>query len=347
MHRWRMAVVVFTLGTPALLHAQLASHTGKTAEATEAAPPQPHRTHLILKDGTYQIVRSYTVSGSKVSYISAERGDEVEEIPIELVDLEATKKWEQRHTPGDPANPASARPAPVLDPELAKEEADRLALTAEVAPDLRLEPQDSVLALDAFRGTPELVPLQQSEGDLNRQTGHSILRGVINPNSSRHQVVELKGEKANVQMHVSEPAFYIRTDDDAVSGSDTLTVDTHGASSAAANKPAKQKSPSRYAIVRVDVRQDVRIVGSFATSGAAHQDTVQTTATPLPGGHWMKLTAAEPLLMGEYALVEILADNQINLSVWDFGIHPTAPENRDVLRPQKPRDRSLGRHQEE
>jgi hypothetical protein len=33
--------------------------------------------------------------------------------------------------------------------------------------------------------------------------------------------------------------------------------------------------------------------------------------------------------------VEILGDNQINLSVWDFGVHPTAPENRDVIRPEK------------
>jgi hypothetical protein len=31
----------------------------------------------------------------------------------------------------------------------------------------------------------------------------------------------------------------------------------------------------------------------------------------------------------------------VNLSVWDFGVHPTAPENRDVIRPEKRRPASL------
>ena len=340
MFRRTLFTLILLAALPHPAPAQLASHNGTQ---TPEAPATPHRTRLILKDGSYQVVMSYKVSGKKVTYISAERGGETEEIPVELVDLEATKRWEQRRAQSKMDAPAET---PVLDPELAKEEADRVALTAEVAPDLRLEPQDSVLALDTYRGTPELVPLQQSEGDLNRQTGHSILRGVINPNAARHQVIQIKGEKAAVQMHIAEPAFYIRMDDDTPAGSGAaITVDTQGASSASVNKPDKRKAPSRYAIIRTDVRQDARVVGSFSTTANARQeDVVATASTLMPGGHWTKLTPAEPLLMGEYALVEILADNQINLSVWDFGIHPTAPENRDVLRPEKRSDRGLGRH---
>ena len=338
------------LALPCVCVAQFATHEGEPISQQDSAsrqPAGPHRIHLILKDGSFQIVRSYSVSATKVTYVSAERGDEVEDIPIELVDLAATKKWEQAHTPGEANHPAAARPAPVLDPELAKEEADRLALTAEVAPNLRLEPRDSVLVLDTFRGTPELVPMQQTAGDLNRQTGHSILRGIINPNAAQHQVVEIKGERANVQMHVNEPAFYIRMDDEASPSSDMLTVDTHGASSAGINKEPKQKTPSRYAIVRVDVRQGTRVVGSFSTSGGVERDVVQTTSILQPGGHWAKLTPNEPLLIGEYSLVEILGDNQINLSVWDFGVHPTAPKNRDVLRPEDPHSHGLGHRADE
>ena len=46
---------------------------------------------LYMKDGDYQIVREYQVLADRVRYFSTERGD-WEEIPIELVDLERTKK---------------------------------------------------------------------------------------------------------------------------------------------------------------------------------------------------------------------------------------------------------------
>ena len=39
---------------------------------------------LILKDGTYQIVRKYEVVGDRVRYISIERGGEWEELPTEI-----------------------------------------------------------------------------------------------------------------------------------------------------------------------------------------------------------------------------------------------------------------------
>jgi hypothetical protein len=165
MRRALLLIAVLLLGATA--YAQLATHTGDTP----AQNPNPvHRTRLILKDGTYQIVLSYKVVGQRVQYLSAERGAEMEEIPLDLVDLPATKQWEQQHTAAseDRADHAPPRPAPVLSPELAKEEAERLELSPEVAPNLRLVPEDSVLALDTWHGAPELVPLMQSEGDLNQ-----------------------------------------------------------------------------------------------------------------------------------------------------------------------------------
>ena len=336
------AALVSSLGAPALL--------GQLATRGDAgAPPvatNGHRTRLILKDGTFQVVMSYKVVGTRVEYVSAERAGETEEISTELVDLDATKKWEARHsaTTADGAVAGELQKGPpVLDPELAKEEADRVALTPEVAPDLRLVAEDAILGLDTFRGGPELVPLEQSDGDLNRQTGHSVLRGLVKPNSSAHQLLVLKGEKAAVQMHVNDPVFYVRLDD-AVAGGSAMTVDTGGASSSDAVKE-KKHGPSTYSIVRVDVRQDARVVASFNTAGTdagrATDDTVATTMTVLPGGHWGKLVPAQNLLIGEYCLVEVLGNNSINLSVWDFGVHPTAPENRDVLHPEKPRPAAL------
>ena len=66
------------------------------------------RTRLILKDGTYQVVLTYKVDGGIVRYRSAERAGEVEEIPLALVDLPATKKWEKEHA-ADAAQASRAR----------------------------------------------------------------------------------------------------------------------------------------------------------------------------------------------------------------------------------------------
>jgi hypothetical protein len=225
---------------------------------------------------------------------------------------------------------------------LAKEEAERATLAPEVAPDLHLAPEDAVLALDTFRATPELLPLTQTDGELNKTTGHSILRATVNPQSSPHQIVVIKGEKANAQFHVDKPEFYVKLDDALPDGGSALTVDTHGASSQA---PKNKPSDTDYVILRVDVRQDARVLASFNMlqlgTGKRQENVIETDQTVLPGGHWMKIVPQESLLVGEYALVEVLDAKSLNLGVWDFGIHPTAPENRDVLRPQKRRPVTL------
>src|ERR1039458_9003050 len=108
-------------------------------DVSQTSQGAPHRRRLIRKDGSYQIVMSYQVKGKIVSYVSAERG-ETEEVPADLVDWDATHKWEREHTPVDEIGAGQAQaPAPAIDPELLKEEADRRALTPEVAPDLKPE----------------------------------------------------------------------------------------------------------------------------------------------------------------------------------------------------------------
>jgi hypothetical protein len=102
---------------------------------------------------------------------------------------------------------------------------------------------------------------------------------------------------------------------------------------------------SRYVIVRADVRTGSRVVASFKIGlmGGVQQDedVVETTMELLPGGHWMKLTPRQSLTFGEYALLEVLSDHEVNLGVWDFGVHPTAPANRDAILPQPKRPFAL------
>ena len=311
-----------------------------------------HRTRLILKDGSYQVVMSYQVKGKIVSYVSAER-DATEEIPTDLVDWDATHTWERQH-PTESENNAGpgldVAPPPAIDPELLRVEADRAAWTPEVAPDLRLPELDSVLALDYFHGAPELVPLVQTDGELNRTTGHNILKLAINPRSASHQIEQLKGVEAAVQLHVDTPAIYLRLGDDSgvMRGGTPLKVDTNGAGSGAKTDSNGGSPDSGYVMVRADIRTDARVLASFnigVLGGGVKQqeDVIETNSEVLPGGHWMKVTPKRPLDFGEYALMEVVSANEINLGVWDFGVHPVAPENRDVIKPEPKRPITLER----
>jgi len=335
----------------------IASTPARAQSSTPNAAPQPslaqslaaqHRTRLMLKDGTYQLVMSYEVKGKIVRYFSAER-DATEELPGDLVDWDATRKWESQHT-ASAASDASQHPMPAIDPELLREEADRAAWTPEVAPDLHLPEQGSVLALDRFGGAPELVPLVQSDGALNRVTGHNVLKLAINPRSASHQIEQLKGVEALVQLHVDTPTIYLRLGDDtgALRGGTPLTVDTHGAGASRKTGASGGSPDSGYVLVRADVRSDARVLASFnigLLGGPVkqQQNVIETVSDLLPGGHWMKLTPRRPLDPGEYALIEIVSDNEINLGVWDFGIHTAAPENRDAIKPQPKRPLTLER----
>jgi hypothetical protein len=307
-------------------------HPIEIPDTTQAV--QPARLRLFLKDGTYQVVLGYKVVGKVVRYLSAERNGESEDVPLELVDLPATERWKREHTEARSVNDSRA----VLSPELEKEEEERRALTPEVAPDLRLPSEDSVLALDTFRAVPELVPLPQVGSDLNKETAHGVLKAAINPASSAHRILEVQGFRSDIQLHVAEPVFYVRVGDEVagVGGGEAITVDTHG--SAGRETPAGGSEQSGYVIERLDARADVRVVDSFRIwqlgSGKRQPDVVEMRQEVLPGGRWMKLTPEQPLEFGEYALIEVLSDHELNLNVWDFGVHSDAKENVEAILPE-------------
>jgi len=309
------------------------------SNATNEIPPR--RVRLIMKDGSYQLVLSYKVAGNIVHYRSAERNGETEDVPLALVDLPATEKWAREH-----ASPDSTSQRNVLSPELEKEEAARAARTPEITPGLRLPEEDSVVVLDTFNGAPELVPLVQQGGDLNKETAHNVLKLAINPASSPHRILDVRGQRADIQLHVAEPAFYVRigADDEGDAGSNAFTVDTHGASGREA--PTGGAETSGYIIERLNILSDVRVVDSFrlALLGVKKQtDVIEMKEEDLPGGKWMKLTPVQPMEFGEYALVEVLSDHEVNLGVWDFGVHPDAKENAEAIRSQPQRPVTLER----
>ncbi len=331
--RWLCHALLLCLCAAAsgALHAQTAPPTNPAVIASIH--------NLVLTDGTTQRISRYEIKGNRVRYISAERGGEWEEVPVSLVDWAATLKYAREHTPGVQTGvgaPVGQDEAAALDKEEQAARAEQQARTPEVLPGLRLPEQDGIWALDYFHDQPELVTLVQNSGDVNEQTGHNVLRSVIGPLAGSKQQVVLEGRLSKVRLHIPQPAFYISlTKESGEPSGDALTVDTHGLAS---KQPKAVSSPSsQYVIVRVTEHKTYRAVSSIQISALGRttqsQDTVPTTATILPGGHWMKVTPKEPLLIGEYALMEVLSPKEINLAAWDFAIDPQGPENANAILP--------------
>lgn len=346
--RTSTALLMFVLASP--------GPSGLWVGAAAAwAQPASGGKRLILKDGSYQVVARYEIKGDRVRYLSVERS-EWEEVPYALVDWPATDKWNKAHTPGASATPNSApenqpsgagnpdaasNEAAVIDAEAAAERAEQKARTPVIAPGLRLPDQDGIFVLDYFQSIPELIHLDQSTGNVNREASHNVLRAAITSFSGAKEPVRIDGQAAKVRVHVDDPVLYVSLDmnnGEQVAPESAMMVDTHGASSKA-DKDSYSSPDSRYTIVRMDVRPGERVIGAVQISRAGNAtqtaDVVPTKAEILPGKRWMKLTPKVNLEIGEYALMEILGPGQINLDVWDFGVSPNSPENKHPITPVK------------
>jgi hypothetical protein len=335
---------------------------------------------LILRDGSFQAITQYQIKGDRVRYFSADREEweEIPYSLVDWTATRNWNKdhapggvdagvpvplhGPQTQSAGQNGNAGSANAgnsnagtgssasgnardaglgeAAKLDAETAAIRADERARTPLVAAGLHLPDEDGVFVLDNFQGIPELAHLDQSQGNLNRDPNHNVLRAAIASFHGAAEPVRIDGQAAKVRLHVDDPLLYVSLDTqgEAMEPENALVVDTHGASSRD-DKNQYSSPDSRYAIVKVDVRPHERVIGAMRISrlGASRQDEdiIPTSAEILPGKHWMKLTPKEPLEVGEYALMEILGPGEINLDVWDFGVSPNSPENRHVITPVK------------
>src|ERR1700677_1472755 len=157
---------VFLVAFSACLHAQ------KTLPLKPDAPGLATNHRLILKDRTYQLVRKYEVVGDRVRYISIERSGDWEELPVDLVDWDATRKWERDHAAQPEESSDAMKEAAAIDKEEAAEREEAIARRPEVAKGLELPDEDGVFALDTYEGNPELVEMLPSELNANTKSKH-------------------------------------------------------------------------------------------------------------------------------------------------------------------------------
>src|SRR6202171_3126619 len=268
--------------------------------------PQTQARRLILKDGSYQSVTKYEIRGERVRYFSAERG-EWEEVPKSLIDWDATDKFEQGRLQGKLAPEAVE-----LDKELDAERKAEQARSPQVAPGLRLPDEGGIFLLDTYQDQPQLSELQQSGGELNKNTKSNILRAAINPLAGVKQTIELPGAHAKIQSHSTVLSLYVNIDSNE--GAPATAQASTGES-----PPPPPSNSERFKIIRIQVKNGKRVAGAIkiAVTGKMKTDErfVADTVTPMTGG-WVKVTPTEPLAAGEYAIAEMLGKEGMNLYVW-------------------------------
>lgn len=324
--------------------AQSSANQNSKPLSLSPAPPGLGKNHrLILKDGTYQMARDYQIVGDRVRFLSQERGD-WEELPVSLVDWDATRKWEKEHADltGDDTSPAM-KEAEAIDKEEANERNDQKARMPEVAPGVELPDEDGAFVLDTYHGTPELVELTPTDLSMNAKTRHGV--AILNPLATARAHLELQGAHAKVHLHVNDPAFYMSLGVDDTKEpvlTHPMTVQTNGANAVNGDHGA-HSAQSGFVIVRVDERVAMRIVGAVRVSAngtvSQDEDTIPTKVEVMPGKRWLRLEPEQKLMIGEYALIEILSPSDISESVWDFRVDPATGDNPGSIGPILPQGR--------
>ncbi len=285
-----LAVLPNVSGTLAGVSPAAQQDTDSKASGSPAAIPLalPKGKKIILKDGTFQLAREYTVEGDRVRYWSVE-SSQWEEIPASLVDWDATHKSEAEQAARDAELKAKIRASTVA--QLTKDiDVDR---SLEIKPGLFLPDAIGFYALDRNNNIREM---KQSTAEVKGSTGREvekILTGV--PFISSKAAMDIPGERAAMRLTTAEPEFFMR--------------------------PVDRREP-RFRLLRAQIKSGQRLLDTISiqmTGEQKHKATDIEIQTWTPATGVFRYTLDERLEPGEYAFVEMTADG-ISGYVWDFGI---------------------------
>jgi hypothetical protein len=285
------------------------SGKSNTTKTDPAAARISHGTKLVLKDGNFQLVRSYERNGERVRYYSVERGD-WEEIPAAMVDWEATEKARIADEKADAA---------LVKKVQAQEQARQVISVVDVDASLRVG-QGVFLpngeGMFAVTGNT-VTPLEQV-GSQTRSDKKRVLAQVISPVPiiPGKRSVEIPGAASKVRVSIAggPPEFYLR---EVAPDPDNPTA-IWQSSRPGIDGPEVQ-------LVRATVKGGKRrlraIKSMFGQEVSSQMDTISIQRWEIAKNVY-RFTLSEPLPPGEYALAEILPDG-MNVFVWDFGVDAT------------------------
>jgi len=287
---WASALFhIVPLGAP--LCAQQTPASAVASPGDKPAPALPRGKKLLLKDGSYQLVREYKIEGDRVRYYSLDSSS-WEAMPADLVDWDATKKAEAEQAQRDAALVSKVttqeenRVIPPLD----------IDASLEVAPGVFLPPGDTLFAFDG----KSVRPLPQAETSSKISKGRLLEQVMIPvPIVPSRQNVSIQGARAKFRLGKNEPEFYIRTAD--------------------AREPHLE-------LIRAKPHGDSRLIehlDELFGERAEIRDAIPMQKWVVARGVY-RFTLGQPLAPGEYALAEVLDEQGMSLYVWDFGVDADA-----------------------
>lgn len=279
-----------------ILHAQQGSSQTSTDADSKTSQGQPgirvtlsKGKKLVLTDGTFQLVREYSVQDDRVHYWSVERSD-WEEIPAKLVDWDATHKAEAEQTSHDAELKAKIHASDVAE----RTKDINIDSSLEIKPGLFLPDGVGFYALE----TKLIYEMKQSLAASHLSKGRETERILIGvPFIPRKQTLEIADEHAALRLTTAEPEFFMR--------------------------PADQREP-RFRLLRAQIKNGHRVLENISihfTGEETHKETDIDFQTWTPARGVFRYTISQRLEPGEYAFVE-MTDEGINSYVWDFGIDP-------------------------
>jgi hypothetical protein len=265
---------------------------------------------LILKDGTYQMVRDWELipdpsakgipeATGRIRYYSVERS-RYEELPASLVDFPATRADEKERADREAA----------IQEEIASGRIEQMVgeidvdSSIEISPGLFLPDEVGLWVLVPDDSKPNghlLLPLAQVGAESRVDKGRLLTRIFVPiPIIPGKHRVELAGKQAILRITNPSPEFYIRTED---------------------------KREPEVELIKVKVKgnkREVEVLETWFTGeNREKRDTVSVQRWAVARGVF-RLTMSQALEPGEYVLAEILPGEGMNLYVWDFGLDPAA-----------------------
>jgi hypothetical protein len=244
------------------------------------------QTKLYLKDGSYQLVKSYEIQGDRVRYYSLERSA-WEEVPRALVDFEATERARREEEAAHQKELEEAH-------AVAAERFERPEESGfEVAPGIRLPGEEGVFAFD---GTRVIRMIQSSAEVVTDKKRAAMLLALPGPLLKNRAYVVLPGAQAAVRVPSLQPVFYVRAADELGAKLELVVV--------------KSRKDSRQ-VEKVEWRGGITKPAELRAAVALERAQVA------PGLY--RLKPLQPLEPGEYALGELI-QKKLNLELWDFGI---------------------------
>ncbi|MGA3187128.1 MAG: hypothetical protein ABSF22_08450 [Bryobacteraceae bacterium] len=238
-------------------------------------------TRLYLKDGTYQLVNEYKVVKDRVSYLSSERS-EWEELPLELVDLERTKKEAVQHEE-DLKTDAKA--------QAEEDAAERLSVK-------QVEQIPADPGVYYIRNGQLLEPVKVAESKIVNNKRRQVLKAISPvPLVSGKATLEIDGDSSSREIAEKRPEFFFR-------------LSTFERFAIVKITPTKKGSRVVENIQIIPVSKEI-----------AQQFQEVESFKKQEGDNVYKIWPQKDMEPGEYALIEYTEGlDQINTQVWDFKI---------------------------